>query len=251
MCKQATIQRDGRILTAGVDVRNGKRGLDVRRSDLQGEYGNRNMREAVQEKAAGCYPFSILRFVLSDGTLSHSSGVEMKLCVLFCSFFLISCGNKEARETAQTSSQGDPRIEQTISALYTDLDKAYNGSGMNTDSLIDAYYDRDVRYVTAWGWTEPLDTTKSRLRKAAQHIKEYSHRIESMQVKSYGSAAYAFFILRQSYQVDGRPLEEYLPTTLVFEKRGSDWKIVHAHRSTDYETIQQYVALQQKRDAKK
>lgn len=175
----------------------------------------------------------------------------MKLSILFCSLLLISCGNKEAREPAQNSSQDDSRIEQTISALYTCLDKAYNGSGLNTDSLIDAYYDRDVRYVTAWGWTEPLDTTKTRLRNAAHRIKEYNHRIESMQVKSYGSAAYAFFILRQNYLVDGKPLEEYLPTTLVFEKRGSDWKIVHAHRSTDYETIQQYVALQQKRDVKK
>jgi len=175
----------------------------------------------------------------------------MKFSLLLCSVVLISCSNKDPREPAANGHQDGTSIEQAITTLYAGLDKAYNGAGLNTDSLIDAYYEKDVRYVTAWGWTEPLDTTKTRLRRAAQHIRNYNHRIESMQVKSYGNAAYAFFILRQNYLVDGRPLEEYLPTTLVFERRGPDWKIVHAHRSTDYETIQQYAALQQKRDAKK
>ena len=75
-------------------------------------------------------------------------------------------------------------------------------------------------------------------------MKDYSAHIEALQVKSYGDGAYAFFILRQSTKVDGTLLEEYLPTTIVLERRETGWKIVHAHRSMDYETFQQYIAMQ-------
>ncbi len=175
----------------------------------------------------------------------------MKTCLLLFSLVLISCSSKENHDPAPPPLQDSAQIEERIAGLYTGLSQAYNGGGLNTDSLFDAYFERDVRYVTAWGWTEPLDSTKARLRNAIRHVKDFSYRIESMQVKSYGTAAYAFFVLRQNYQVDGNLLQEYLPTTLVLERHGGEWKIVHAHRSTDYETIQQYVALQQKRDAKK
>ena len=175
----------------------------------------------------------------------------MKICLLLCSLLLISCTTKEKREPVPLPAQDAAQIEESVSNFYSGLSRAYNGGGVNTDSLFDVFFEKDVRYVTAWGWTEPLDSTKARLRNAIRHVKDYSHHIESLQVKSYGNAAYAFFVLRQEYKVDDNPLAEYLPTTFVLERRGPDWKIVHVHRSTDYETIQQYVALQQKRDAKK
>jgi ketosteroid isomerase-like protein len=175
----------------------------------------------------------------------------MKLILLLCSLLVISCNKNEPKEQTRPAAKDEARIEEMIGSLYSGLSGAYNGTGVNTDSLIDAYYENDVRYVTPWGSTEPLDTTKARLRNAKNHIKDFDHRVEIMQVKSYGDVAYAYFILRQNYQVDGNRLEEYLPTTLVFERRGSGWKIVHAHRSTDYQTIQQYAALQKKRDETK
>jgi hypothetical protein len=175
----------------------------------------------------------------------------MRIYLFLCSLVLISCSTKEKREPVAFPRQDVARIEEGISNLYAGLSKAYNGGGQNTDSLFDAYYQRDVRYVTAWGWTEPLDSTKARLRNALKHVKDFSYRIESLEVKPYGEMAYAFFVLRQNYKVDDNPLEEYLPTTMVLERHGQEWKIVHVHRSTDYETVRQYVALQQKRDAKK
>ena len=175
----------------------------------------------------------------------------MRTLLLCCALLFASCGKQEAQNGQTSSSQEVSEIETLIDSLYAGLDRAYNGAAVDTDSLIDFYFEKDVRYVTPWGWTEPLDTTKARLRSAARHVSRFSHRIESMEVKTYGDAAYAFFILRQNYLVDGSPLEEYLPTTLVLEWHGSAWKIVHVHRSTDYETIQQYVALQRKRAAKK
>jgi ketosteroid isomerase-like protein len=146
----------------------------------------------------------------------------------------------------QSTGQDETQIQDRIESLYAGLADAFNTGAVNADSLLDAYYTKDGLYVTPWGWTEPLDTTKARLRSAKLRIKDYQHRIESMKVKSYGNAAYAFFVLRQSYKVNDSQLDEYLPTTLVLERSGSDWKIVHTHRSTDYETISQYTAMQKK-----
>ena len=175
----------------------------------------------------------------------------MKSFLLILALFFMSCGKEDSREPSRPSARDETDIEALITSLYSGLDQAYNVGGLNTDSLIDVYYDQDVRYVTPWGNTEPLDTTKARLRNARSHLKNYSHRIEAMKVKSYGDAAYANFVLRQNYDIDGSLLDEYLPTTLVLERRGSTWKIVHAHRSTDYQTMQQYAALQQKRASEK
>jgi len=175
----------------------------------------------------------------------------MKYWLFLCSLVLLSCSSNEKKVPAPLPAQDIAQIEEKIGNLYGGISRAYNGGGLDTDSLFDACFERDVLYVTPWGWTEPLDSTKARLRNALPHVADYNYRIESMQVKPFGNAAYAFFVLRQNYEVDGSPLEEYLPTTMVLERRGADWKIVHVHRSTDYQTIQQYVALQQKRDAKK
>jgi hypothetical protein len=175
----------------------------------------------------------------------------MRIGILVCALLLVSCGKEKGREQIPTTAKDGVQIEEMISRLYAGMARVYNDGGVNSDSLLTANYDKDVHYVTPWGWTEPLDSTKARLRNAFGHVKNYGHRIESMQVKSFGDAAYAFFILRQQYTVDGGQLDEYLPTTMVLERRGAEWKIIHAHRSTDYETIQQYVALQQQRSAKK
>ena len=43
------------------------------------------------------------------------------------------------------------------------------------------------------------------------------------------------------------PLDEYLPTTFVFERRGDRWLVIHAQRTADYETVRQLVALTEAR----
>lgn len=175
----------------------------------------------------------------------------MKTTLLLCALVMFSCGKNTTADQGRETSQAETQIQVVVTSLYEGYARAYNEGGISTDSLIDAYYDKGIHYVTPWGWTEPIDSTKVRLQRAMSHVKQYSAHLEAWQVRSYGDGAYAFFILRQSTMVDGKPLEEYLPTTFIFEKRGAGWKIVHAHRSTDYETIQQYVALQTKSSAGK
>ena len=74
--------------------------------------------------------------------------------------------------------------------------------------------------VTYWGMTEPVDSTKTRLRAAVKGIKDYDNHLEGMKVKVYGDGAYAFFILRQTYALNGVLMDEYLPTTFDFKSAG-------------------------------
>lgn len=164
---------------------------------------------------------------------------------------LTGCSRNKTESTFDTSKQDAQLIEKEIADFHSALKKAYNHEDVNTDSLIDAYFDPETYYVTYWGTSEPIDTTKKRLRDALPHVSDYDNQFESLRVKVYGDGAYAFFILRQSYKVDGKALDEYLPTTFVFERRGDRWLIVHAQRTSDYETMQQLVALSQSQAAKK
>lgn len=169
----------------------------------------------------------------------------MNYRVAVLALLLISCDMKKEESTFDMRAQDEQDIRAFVADVHKGLMRAYKGGVANTDSLIDLYYDKDIYYVTPWGWSEPIDSTKSRLRRASASIKQYENRVENLTVKSFGDGAYAYFILRQNYIVAGRYLEEYLPTTWILEKKDGMWKIIHAQRSTDYETMQQWVALQQ------
>jgi hypothetical protein len=160
---------------------------------------------------------------------------------------LAGCNQNKNESTFDTSKQDAQLIEKEIADFHSALKKAYNHKGINTDSLMDAYFDPQTYYVTYWGTSEPIDTTKKRVRDALPHVSDYDNQFESLRAKAYGDGAYAFFILRQNYKVDGKPLEEYLPTTFVFERRGDRWIVVHAQRTSDYETMRQLVALAESR----
>jgi len=166
----------------------------------------------------------------------------MKSVMMFL-LLVVGCSQNKKVNEFDTSKQDAQLIEKEIADFHLALKKAYNHEGINTDSLMDAYFDPETYYVTYWGTSEPIDTTKKRLRDALPHVSDYDNEFESLRVKVYGDGAYAFFILRQNYKVDGHSLDEYLPTTFVFERRGDRWIIVHAQRTSDYETMQQLVAL--------
>jgi hypothetical protein len=71
-----------------------------------------------------------------------------------------------------------------------------------------------------------------------------------MKVKVFGDGAYAFFILRQTYSLNGNLMEEYLPTTFILERRDNRWFVVHSHRSADFQTVQQLMNVAQQRAEK-
>lgn len=172
----------------------------------------------------------------------------MKVLILSCLILIAGCSSRD--ESLEDVAQAEMNLRTLILNLHNSLQYAYQSRELNTDSLIGAYYANDLYYVTPWGDSEPIDSTKARLKRAVQRLSNYDHTIENLHVSVFGKGAYAFFILRQTYEIDGFPLSEYLPTTYVFEKQGNSWKIIHAQRSTDYETFRQYVALQKHQQEK-
>jgi hypothetical protein len=171
----------------------------------------------------------------------------MRIIVSFLIVLLISC-TSEKEKSSDSISQDVALIEREIADFHQMLKLAYNGSTMNTDSLMDDFFYKDVYYVTYWGMTEPIDSTKSRLRRALPGIKNYKNRLESMNVKVYGNGAYAFFILRQTYSLNGIPMDEYLPTTFVLEHRDNRWMVVHSQRSADFQTIYRLMEVARQRE---
>ncbi|MBI2618869.1 MAG: nuclear transport factor 2 family protein [Ignavibacteriales bacterium] len=157
----------------------------------------------------------------------------MKYLVLAMAFVMISCESDDR-------SLDEQNIETTIRHLHVSLKNAYTTRSLDADSLLTVYYDPNSYYVTPWATSETLDSTKMRLRSAVPLVSDYDFSVESMNVRAYGNGAYAFFVLRQDYKVNGVERSEYLPTTLILEKQGELWRIVHAHRSADPETWRQW-----------
>jgi hypothetical protein len=166
----------------------------------------------------------------------------MRIYVSLLLVLLVSC-DLEKKTSSNTQSEDAALIKREIADFYRSLDQAYSGIPMNTDSLFDCYFDKDVYYVTYWGITEPIDTTKSRLRQALPGIKDYKNRLESIHVRVYNDGAYAFFILRQTYSLNGILMDEYLPTTFILERREDRWMVVHSHRSADFQTINHFMEI--------
>ncbi|MGD0590958.1 MAG: hypothetical protein ABSA44_09180 [Bacteroidota bacterium] len=171
----------------------------------------------------------------------------MRIIASLLFMLLISCVSEKKKSSGDISEDA-ALIEHEIADFYQGLKQAYNGIPMNTDSLMDNFFDKDVYYVTYWGMTEPIDSTKSRLRHALPGIKEYENRLESMNVKVYTNGAYAFFILRQTYSLNGIMMDEYLPTTFILERRDNRWMVVHSQRSADFQTIHHLMEVARHRE---
>lgn len=171
-----------------------------------------------------------------------------RILVALCAVVLIGCnsGRQSDEDRNMMAAQEESAVRNLIINLHADLKKLYNTKADDVDSVMAKYYVNDMYYVTIWGTTETLDSTKSRLKTSLPRIGNYDNSIESLSVKAYGDGAYAFFILRQEYTVEGFPFNEYLPTTVILEKANGGWKIVHLQRSTDPQTMQQYMAMQQR-----
>ena len=167
----------------------------------------------------------------------------MKILPLFLLLLLASCVS-DKKETA--AAEDVAVIEREIADFHQALKRAYNGVPMSTDSLMNNIFGKDASYVTYWGMTEPIDSTKLRLRLAIPGIKDYDNRVESVKVKVYGDGAYAFFILRQTYALNGVLMDEYLPTTFILERSENRWVVVHSQRSADFQTIQQLMNVAQR-----
>ncbi|MGH2567637.1 MAG: nuclear transport factor 2 family protein [Bacteroidota bacterium] len=160
---------------------------------------------------------------------------------------LLACdaGKNKEQDQKMMAVQDESTVRSLIINLHSDLKRLYSGRTGEVDSVMATYYVNDMYYVTPWGTSETLDSTKARLKVSIPRISDYENSIENLSVKVYGDGAYAFYVLRQEYSIDGFKLDEYLPTTAILERVSGAWKIVHLQRSTDPQTLQQYISMQQ------
>ena len=171
----------------------------------------------------------------------------MKYLLILAVVFGLACDSGK-KENLNSTAQDEALIKNEVTNFHRTLKRIYNGAPLNSDSLINYYFDKDMYYVTYWGISEPIDTTKRRLQSAIKRIKNYDNQFDNLSVKVYTEGAYAFFILRQDYTIDGHLLEEYLPTTWILEPREGRWKVVHAQRSADLQTTQQLMQIARLRE---
>ena len=160
----------------------------------------------------------------------------MKTLILVVAIVMLGCESKPQTDVAQD----EDFIKNQIIEFHRVLKKAYSGANIDTDSLYNAYFEKDSYYVAPWGTSEPIDSTKRRLKSAVARVKNYDNRVEVMSTKVFGDGGFIFFVLRQEYLIDGQPREEYLPTTFVMERKEGNWLVAHAQRSTDAETMMQW-----------
>lgn len=80
-----------------------------------------------------------------------------------------------------------------------------------------------------YGWTEFRD---HHLRPEFEAMKNVKFPIEDIKIHVKGGLAWVTFSYKMSGEYKGRAFDNAGAATLVLEKRGSDWLIVHEHTST-------------------
>jgi hypothetical protein len=164
--------------------------------------------------------------------------IMKRLLVLSLALFF-GCG--EAGDAPAAADQA--AVEKVITHFHRALEAAYAGKNVDLAAEIDLAFDPNARYVTYWGQEEPVDTTRARMLAGIGRVKDYTNAVENIESRVYGEGAVVSCIVRQEYEMNGHRIDEFLPTTYVLERRDGAWKIVFAHRSADFQTIQQQIEI--------
>ena len=81
-----------------------------------------------------------------------------------------------------------------------------------------------------YGWTDFRD---HHLRPEIEGMKNVKFPLSDIRVHAKGSLAWVTYSYQMSGEYKGRPFDNTGAATLVLEKRGSDWRIVHEHTSAN------------------
>lgn len=164
---------------------------------------------------------------------------RLLMIVLTIGSTFVGCGDQDAASGPEASAA----VEQVIIRLHKAIDAAYGGRAVDLGAEVDRAFDPNARLVTYWGVEEPIDTTRARMVGGVGKVKDYSNAVENIETRVYGSGAVLSCIVRQEYELAGHRIDEFLPTTYVLELREGHWEIVFAHRSADFQTIQQQLQI--------
>jgi hypothetical protein len=122
------------------------------------------------------------------------------------------------------AAQAEISLEHTVSQLLERLD------AMDLDAL-GAMVDDEVQGVDeiARRWMRGRPAIEGYFSQLKDTVSDVRSRMSDVQEDAWDDAGLVTFVLDQTYTLDGQQQTISAPTSIVFRRRGSDWKIVLIH----------------------
>jgi len=122
------------------------------------------------------------------------------------------------------ATQAETSLQQTVRRLLDHLD------AMDLDGLGEMV-DDEVQGVDeiARRWMRGRPAIEGYLAQLKDTVSDVRSQMSDAQEEAWGDAGLVTFVLDQSYTLDGQQQTISAPTSIVFRRRGSDWKIVLIH----------------------
>jgi hypothetical protein len=122
------------------------------------------------------------------------------------------------------AAQAETSLKQTVSQLLERLD------AMDLDA-VGAMVDDEVQGVDeiARRWMRGRPAIEGYLAQLKDTVSDVHSRMSDVHGAAWGDAGLVTFVLDQTYTLDGQHQTISAPTSIIFRRRGSDWKIVLIH----------------------
>ena len=122
------------------------------------------------------------------------------------------------------ATQAETSLQQTVSRLLERLD------AMDLDGL-GGMVDDEVQGVDeiARRWMRGRAAIEGYFSQLKETVSDVRSRISDVQENTWGDVGLITFVLDQTYTLDGQQQTISAPTSIVFRRRGGDWRIVLIH----------------------
>lgn len=122
------------------------------------------------------------------------------------------------------AARADTSLQQAVRRLLEHLD------AMDLEAL-GGMVDDEVQGVDeiARRWMRGRPAIEGYFSQLKDTVSDVRSRMSDVQEDAWGDAGLVTFVLDQTYTLDGQQQTISAPTSIVFRRRGSDWKIVLIH----------------------
>lgn len=122
------------------------------------------------------------------------------------------------------AARAETSLQQAVSRLLEHVD------AMDLEAL-GVMVDDEVQGVDeiARRWMRGRPAIEGYFSQLKDTVSDVRSRMSDIQEDAWGDAGLVTFVLDQTYTLDGQQQTISAPTSIVFRRRGSDWKIVLIH----------------------
>ncbi len=122
------------------------------------------------------------------------------------------------------AARAETSLQQAVSRLLEHLD------AMELEAL-GGMVDDEVQGVDeiARRWMRGRPALEGYFTQLKETVSDVRSRMSDVHEDAWGDAGLVTFVLDQTYTLDGQQQTISAPTSIVFRRRGSDWKIVLIH----------------------